>query len=283
MRFRKVLAGLLALVPCATICSASYAEDGAKGLYFDQLSQPKMNMNTGVQYWIELHRGSQVLRANNKTAFHSGDRIAFHLRPNIDGYAYIVLKSGSKGEQAVLFPDAKTQEENKVEAGKEFVLPSNGMLAFDKNPGTEKLSVVLSRTPIDAQAYLGEPSANSAQLVASADVTGSKDLVPTQVLVSYNAPGISSSSQRTASHDSTVAASKSAKTGNTPSNASSAVSSTTTATTTAHKPHGTKPGVHPTGTLASVDKSHASDASVVTVVYKDPSGVLAVDVSLMHR
>jgi len=179
MKFSKVLAGLLAVVPCATICSASFAEEGAKGLYFDQLNQPKVSMNTGVQYWIELHRGSQVLRANNKTPFKSGDRIAFHVRPNIDGYAYIVLKSGSRGEQAVLFPDQKNQEENRVEAGREVVLPSDGMLAFDKNPGTEKLSVVLSRTPIDAQAYLGGPTPNSAQLVASADIPGSKDLVPT--------------------------------------------------------------------------------------------------------
>jgi hypothetical protein len=267
MRFPKVLASLLAVVPCATICSASFAEEGAKGLYFDQLSQPKVSMNTGVQYWIELHRGTQVLRANNKTAFHSGDRIAFHLRPNIDGYAYIVLKSGSKGEQAVLFPDQKNQEENKVEAGKEFVLPGDGMLAFDKNPGTEKLSVVLSRTPIDAQAYLGKPAPSSTQLVASADISGSKDLVPTQVLVSYNEPGIGTT--KTAVHDAQPAATKPAKTASTtPGNGS---------TPTTHKTHTTK-ATHTAS--ASVDKS---DPGVVTVVYKDPSGVLSVDVSLMHR
>jgi len=271
MRFPKVLAGLLAVVPCATICSASFAEEGAKGLYFDQLSQPKVSMNTGVQYWIELHRGTQVLRANNKTPFRSGDRIAFHLRPNIDGYAYIVLKNGSKGEQAVLFPDQKNQEENRVQAGKEFVLPGDGMLAFDKNPGTEKLSVILSRTPIDAQAYLGGPAPNSAQLVASADISGSKDLVPTQVLVSYNEPSIGA---KAGLHDAQPAPTKATKpTASTPGN------STTPPIT--HKTHNTKPVAHLAS--ASIDKSHSSDPGVVTVVYKDPSGVLSVDVSLMHR
>jgi hypothetical protein len=278
MRFSKVLAGFLAVVPCATICSASFAAEGAKGLYFDQLSQPKINMNTGMQYWIELHRGKQVLHANNKTAFQSGDRIAFHVRPNIDGYAYIVLKSGSKGEQAVLFPDAKAQEENRVQAGKEFVLPGDGMLAFDKNPGTEKLSVVLSRTPIDAQAYLGGPTPNSAQLVASADISGSKDLVPTQVLVSYNEPSIGAGSARTGTHDAQPAATKVTKSNTSPANATSTPPQIT------HKIHNTKSSSHSTLASASVDKAHnGADPGVVTVVYKDPSGVLAVDVSLMHR
>jgi hypothetical protein len=225
-----------------------------------------------MQYWIELHRGKQVLHANHKTAFESGDRIAFHVRPNIDGYAYIVLKSGSKGEQAVLFPDAKTQEENRVQAGKEFVLPSDGMLAFDKNPGTEKLSVVLSRTPIDAQAYLGAPSTNSAQLVASADISGSKDLIPTQVLVSYNEPSIGAG--HSGAHDAQTATGKVTKTGtgtNSPAN-------TTSAQPLTHRIH---PKAHATLASANVDKALIPCA--VTVVYKDPSGVLAVDVSLMHR
>src|SRR5271170_4701555 len=133
MKLSKLLASIVAIAPYLALSTASFAEEGAKGLYFDQLSKPKLNINTGVQYWIELHRGSQILRVNNKTAFKSGDKIAFHLRPNIDGYAYIVLKSGSRGEQSVLFPDAKLQEDNKVQSGKEVVLPSDGMLAFDKN------------------------------------------------------------------------------------------------------------------------------------------------------
>jgi hypothetical protein len=268
MRIPVALSGLLMAVSCATICSTSFAEDGAKGLYFDQLSQPKVNMNTGVQYWIELHRGSQVTRVNNKTAFRSGDRIAFHVRPNIDGYAYIILKSGSRGEHSVLFPDKKSQEENRVEAGHEFVLPSDGMLAFDKNPGTEKLSVVLSRTPIDAQAYLEGPTPNAAQLVASADVSGSKDLVPTQILVSYNAPGIAASTAKGGAHEPQAAVTKPNK----PNNAS------TSTVTLAHKAHVGRTA----HTSSTVDKSNA-DPAVVTVVYKEPSGVLAVDVSLLHR
>jgi hypothetical protein len=292
MKLSKLLASIVAIAPYLALSTASFAEEGAKGLYFDQLSKPKLNINTGVQYWIELHRGPQVLRVNNKTSFQSGDKIAFHLRPNIDGYAYIVLKSGSRGEQSVLFPDAKSQEDNKVQSGKEVVLPSDGMLAFDKNPGIEKLSVILSRTPIDAQAYINPPAAqeaatppnnvmapntekapnavnadhsvtnpNASQLVATADIgSGSKDLVPTQILVSYNEPSSPVSPVKVGSHENGTATPK---------------------VSLVHRVHNT--AKRPATTTLARQTIGQSDPGIVTVVYKEPSGILAVDVALMHR
>ena len=162
--------------------------EGAKGLFFQQLDRPTETINTGLRYWIELKRGHSVLRVTNKTQFRSGDSIRFHVKSNIDGYAYILLSQGSVNEKAVLFPDPASKENNRLERGKEYTLPESGYLTFDDNPGTEKLTLLLSRTPIDAEAYLSKPQ-RQVTMIASAQ-TGSKDLVPAKIYISYNTPRI---------------------------------------------------------------------------------------------
>jgi hypothetical protein len=164
------------------------ATDGAKSLFFEQMDHPNDKMNTGIQYWIELTNNGRTVHANNKTSFHTGDKIRFHLKPNIDGYAYIVLRSGSKGEKAVLFPDASIKEENHIKRGREIVLPTDGFLTFDENPGTEKLTLLISRKPIDADAFLSDKKQDNAPNVVAMAAPGCKDLIPNQVLVSYIQP-----------------------------------------------------------------------------------------------
>jgi hypothetical protein len=253
---------------------ATPERDGAKGLFFTQLDRPSENINTGVQYWIELHRNNSVTKVNNKTVFHTGDKIRFHIKPNIDGYAYILLRSGSRGEQAVLFPDPERKEENRLERGKDYVLPGDGELKFDQNPGIEKLSLLLSRTPIETKTYLSpQTDASSPPLVATI-ASGSKDLIPSQILVSYVQPSpLGKASIHSDADSSAVAAAK-------------------------------KPGIkshsmrqedllrhrQKHNTVASSSSAHnpdsllnAFESGITTVVYKDPSGVLAVDVSLEHE
>ena len=162
--------------------------EGAKGLFFQQLERPTESINTGLRYWIELKRGGTVSRVTNKTQFKTGDSIRFHVRSNIDGYAYILLSCGSREERSVLFPDPHVVENNKLERGKEYALPSDGYLTFDENPGTEKLTLLLSRSPINAEAYLARPQ-RQVTMIASAQ-TGSKDLVPAKIYVSYNTPRV---------------------------------------------------------------------------------------------
>jgi hypothetical protein len=247
----KLLARLITALSLAGSCFAGVAlaqtEDGAdaaggaKGLFFEQLSHPADNLNTGIQYWIELHHDGQVIHATNKTAFHTGDKIRFHVRPNIDGFAYIMLKSGSRGEQAVLFPSKGRDENNKITRGKEIVLPDDGMLSFDANPGTEKLTLLVSRKPIDTESYLFAATATASgpppdadtnskapteasskepqvamaeppRLVAMAS-SGSKDLIPNQVLVAYlpSSSGVPESVKAAAAKASKQAASTGSK------------------------------------------------------------------------
>jgi hypothetical protein len=184
LKNKKVASLLIALAVAGLGASAVCAEDGAKGLFFEQLDSPYKSLNTGVQYYIELHRDGKLIKVTNKYGFKNGDKIKFHVKSNVDGYAYILLKSGSRGEQSVLFPDPSSGDDNKVKRGSDYVIPSQGFLTFDDNPGTEKVSLVLSRTPIDAQAYLAAP-VEAPTLIASA-LTGAKDLIPSRVLVHYS-------------------------------------------------------------------------------------------------
>lgn len=187
---RKSCAVSLAVALGVAFSGGAYAQEqsGAKGLFFEQLEKPTESLNTGLRYWIELKRGNNVTRVSNKFQFKTNDSIRFHVRSNIDGYAYILLSSGSRGEQSVLFPDSKADENNKVDRGKDYALPSDGYLTFDENPGLEKLTLLLSRSPMDAQAYLAKPQ-KEVTMIASAQ-TGSKDLVPARIYVSYNAPRV---------------------------------------------------------------------------------------------
>ncbi len=191
MNFRKTLpvalcALIAAALPAFSAGPADNRAPGPKDLFRTQLNNQKDESNTGVQYWIELKRGSEHTRVSNKYPFKTGDQVRFHVVPNIDGFAYVLLKSGSRGERCVLFPNERMNENNKVAHGVDVMIPGDGTyLQFDENPGTEQLSLVVSRQPINATAYLEQQ--NAPVMIASVE-GGSKDLIPTKVYVSYGVP-----------------------------------------------------------------------------------------------
>ena len=185
-----LVAALSLMSPLASRAELGSGSDddmsGAKGLFFEQLEKPSQNLNTGIRYSIELKRNGKTQRVSNKFQFRTGDSIRFHVTSNINGFAYILLSSGSRGEQSVLFPDDTTKESNRVERGKEYVMPGKGFLTFDENPGTEKLTLLLSRSQINASAYMQKHD-RPVTMIASAE-TGAKDLVPARIYVAYNTP-----------------------------------------------------------------------------------------------
>ena len=161
----------------------AHSGEGAKDLFYRQISNQAQTLNTGMQYWIELKRQGKQRRVSNKFAFKTGDSIRIHVTSNTDAYAYIVLKEGSAGEQSVLFPDPNYRDNNKLKSGVDYSLPQDGAMTFDKNPGTERLILLLSRTPIDASKYFADK--NRKQVVLAARRDGAKDLVPGTVVLAY--------------------------------------------------------------------------------------------------
>lgn len=292
---RKSCAVSLAVALGVAFSSGAYAQEqsGAKGLFFEQLEKPTESLNTGLRYWIELKRGNNVTRVSNKFQFKTNDSIRFHVRSNIDGYAYILLSSGSRGEQSVLFPDSKADENNKVDRGKDYALPSDGYLTFDENPGLEKLTLLLSRSPMDAQAYLAKPQ-KEVTMIASAQ-TGSKDLVPARIYVSYNAPRVEApvflpattkpeKVAKVEKIEKTVKVSHTKVTQPAKSEHTEKVAQSPAADDkpkAAHKtPVKVKHAVASSGSSAST--SPKEEEGTVTVVSQQSSGVLHVDVALQH-
>jgi hypothetical protein len=284
------------------------SEEGAKGLFFEQLDNPGQKLNTGIQYWIELQREGKFLKVNNKYPFRSGDRIRFHVKANIDGYAYVLLSSGSRGEQSVLFPEP--HEDNKIVRGKDYALPSDGFLTFDEHPGVEKVSLVVSRLPMDATAYLRERNEQERTLVASA-APGSKDLIPSKILLSYTPPPAPAASPANATPGARPAAAGAARAEPPPqarlaepSKGNGKAKPASLAVQTGKEKPAAEPPVQPrrkrsprqkivvaggsAGKPAVAAKPAASkptlenDAGVVTVVFNDPSGVLSLEVDLEH-
>lgn len=139
-----------------------------------------------ISYWIELYRGGKVFRCNNKMEFKTGDAIRFHLIPESDGYAYLVMKESSTGKSDVLFPNKTYGSRNFLRKGQDYPIPSEGWMAFDANPGTEQLGLVFGKEQI---AVTPEKLKNG-QLTAwvSSSDDGSKDLCPTRLKLSWDDP-----------------------------------------------------------------------------------------------
>lgn len=139
-----------------------------------------------ISYWLELMRDGKRYRCNNKTVFKSGDEIRLHLRSTESGYAYIIMKQGSSGSHAVLFPESRTGRNNSVGKDEDVALPSATWLKCDDKPGTEKICLVFSRLALDPDSnkYLNmKPS-----VIVSADRSGAKDLCPTRMQLSWDDP-----------------------------------------------------------------------------------------------
>lgn len=253
---------LASAVAVLLIGDAAFAADGAKDLFYRQLSSPTVEINTGVQYWIELKRNGRVSRVNNKFDFQSGDRIKIHVKSNIDGFAYVILKEGSEGEHAVLFPDAKLRDDNRIKAGCDYALPGDGYLMFDSHPGNEKLILVLSRGQVKADDYI---KTNKPRVLVASREPGAKDLIPGSAVVSFE--------DNTQIADLVEEATPLASNPNRPavSPASSHTGNTTPAIATA------------SDTTSSSSPASNPGNFVTTVVERNPQVVLALDIVLTHK
>lgn len=139
-----------------------------------------------INFWIELDRNGKVFRCNNKMEFKTGDKIRFHLIPQSDGYAYLVMKAGTTGKSDVLFPNTQYGTQNYLFRGKDYPIPAVGWMEFDQNPGTEQLGLVFASEKVDVT----PESLKNRTMTAfvSADDTGSKDLCPTRMKLSWDDP-----------------------------------------------------------------------------------------------
>lgn len=151
----SILAVSLALSSMMTPGSFAAPLANAKDMFYEELKTPGGAARTGatVAYCLELHRGSAPpVLCNNRYPFRSGDGIRLHLKTSSPRYVYIALMQGSTGKKALLYPPPG--ENNRIEPGRECLVPPHGLIKFDNNPGAEKLALLLSPEPIDTSRAL---------------------------------------------------------------------------------------------------------------------------------
>lgn len=161
-RLALALIWLLLLPLCAVLLCASAAEAGdstPRDMFYEELKNPDAQHGTAAAYCLELHRpGTPIVLCNNRFPFQSGDGIRLHLRCSRSVLAYIVLV-GSSGRKAILYPPPESAEDNRLEAGKEYIVPPRGLIRFDDTTGTERLFVLLANKPLDLDQQLSAADA----------------------------------------------------------------------------------------------------------------------------
>jgi Domain of unknown function (DUF4384) len=77
-----------------------------------------------VRVTVEREDGSRWQAMNPATVFAPNERLRFRLSTNFAGFLY-VMNHGTAGTYELLFPRTDTGSDNRIEAGKEYVVPAN--------------------------------------------------------------------------------------------------------------------------------------------------------------
>ncbi len=139
-----------------------------------------------ISYWIELNRSGKIFRCNNQHEFKTGDAIRFHLIPETDGFAYLVMKAGTTGKSDLLFPNKAYGTDNFLKAGKDYAIPAEGWMQFDSNPGTERLGLVFAPEKFEVTEEMIK--SGNLSCFASAANEGKKEICSTRMKLSWDDP-----------------------------------------------------------------------------------------------
>lgn len=115
-------------------------------------SAPQRRAPGRMEIQLELRDSSAWRAVDPAHIFAQGDRIRFRFRSNFTGYLY-VMNQGTSGDYSQLFPREDTGTANRVEAGREYVVPaSEGAFRVTGPPGHDIVYWMI--TPLE----LGRPA-----------------------------------------------------------------------------------------------------------------------------
>jgi hypothetical protein len=110
--------------------------------------------SSGAQ-WLELNldrsEGQAWKAIEPGLVLNQNDLVRFRFRANFAGYVYIV-NYGTSGSQTLLFPSDGAGRENRIEAGREYVVPQAGSSFRVTGPaGQDVVYWIVSPLPLDAE------------------------------------------------------------------------------------------------------------------------------------
>jgi len=96
---------------------------------------------------VELRNNGEWKTVDPATIFESGAQVRFRVKTNFAGYLY-VMNLGTSGAYTLLFPREDTGSQNRVEAGREYVVPAtSGAFRITGPPGRDVVYWMV--TPLD--------------------------------------------------------------------------------------------------------------------------------------
>src|SRR5450759_2845158 len=107
---------------------------------------------------LERQEGRKWIAVPPGLVFQKNDEIRFRVRPNFDGYLY-VMNYGTSGQYAMLFPREETGLQNQIKAGAEYIVPATKTaFRIDGPPGHDIVYWIVSPLSLgDKPGYLPLP------------------------------------------------------------------------------------------------------------------------------
>lgn len=96
---------------------------------------------------VDRRDGAEWKSVDPGLVFSQNDRVRFRFQSNFDGYLYVLNRSTS-GKYEQLFPSEETGRDNRVGAGREYVVPANDTLFRIAGPGGHEIVYWLI-TPVE--------------------------------------------------------------------------------------------------------------------------------------
>jgi hypothetical protein len=130
-------------------------DQSAKNVYYDYAKPPARTRpnqqrrgRPGAMVKLELKRDDRVSYVRATESFYAGDRVRLHIRVNRDAYLTI-LNQGTTGDLQLIYPKTQDDAERKITKTMDFTVPTTpgNWLKFDKNPGVERMIIILSAQP----------------------------------------------------------------------------------------------------------------------------------------
>lgn len=112
-----------------------------------------------IEITVERSERGEVRRADPSQVFRTGDLVRFRFRASFNGYLYVMNHSTS-GSFVLLFPKEETGTMNRIEAGREYLVPmtENGWFRLEGPPGYEVVYWLVSPVRLsDGRSALSVP------------------------------------------------------------------------------------------------------------------------------
>jgi hypothetical protein len=107
-------------------------------------TQPRSQGPYRIEIILERLESGAWRPIDSRLVLEQDDRVRFRFRTNFSGYLY-VTNQGTSGKYEVLFPGAEAGRQNKIEGGREYVIPATqGSFRITGPPGQEIVYWVMS-------------------------------------------------------------------------------------------------------------------------------------------